>query len=304
MTDRHVSQGGLDHYRTIRTALDFAQAGDTILVHEGLYPERIDTYETPVRGGSSWSTKLTIRAYKPRGKPPERVVLRPEGGQYVVRFAEAVSQYIELRNLDLDASLVELMAIKLSRRGGLEENAASHIRFVECDIHGALHSGAHDGNETGIEIIRCRIFDNGTRPESAVNLDHGLYLGGPGVVVRDCDAFRNGASGIKLNNGAANTTNGARVSGNRCTGNGARGRVGAGILVSTGKGARIEGNYVAGNDIGIQVNRDAVGAYLGRNLLGPCRPCLPGQTTGRIYIAPEAVASTVLGAGIDANLEV
>ena len=284
--------------RPIRRALDIAQPGDVIEIHEGEWSERIDTYDGPIRGGTSWSTKLVIRA---AGDGP--VILRPSGGQYVVRFAEAASKYIELRGLDLDASLVELMAIKLSRRGGLAENAASHIRFVECDIHGALHSGAHDGNETGIEFIRCRIFDNGTRPESAKNLDHGLYLGGPGVKVIDCDVFANGASGIKLNNGSAPTTNGSRVIGNRCWGNGARGRIGAGILVSTGTGQRIEGNLVWGNDIGIQVNRDAVSATLKRNSLGPCRPCLPGQTTGRIFIFPEVQFSTVLGTGIDANVE-
>lgn len=298
MTTYHVSAPG-----SLRLALNIAKPGDVIEIHEGVYDARCDTYDGPIRGGTSWSTKLVIRAYKPPGKPRDRVVLRPSSGQYVVRFAEAASKYIELRGLDLDASLVELMAIKLSRRGGLAENAASHIRFVECDIHGALHSGAHDGNETGIEFIRCRIFDNGTRPESAKNLDHGLYLGGPGVKVIDCDVFANGASGIKLNNGSAPTTNGSRVIGNRCWGNGARGRIGAGILVSTGTGQRIEGNLVWGNDIGIQVNRDAVGATLKRNSLGPCRPCLPGQTTGRIFIFPEAQATTVLGTGIDANVE-
>ena len=46
-----------------------------------------------------------------------------------------------------------------------------------------------------------------------------------------------------------------------------------------------------------------MGATLKRNSLGPCRPCLPGQTTGRIYIFPEAQNSTVLGTGIDANVE-
>ncbi len=287
----------------LRNHLNLVRSGDTLNLLAGVYG-RIDTYEGPIQGGTSWSTKLVIRAYKPPGKPVERVVLRPEGGQYVVRFAEVVSSYIELRNLDLDASLVELMAIKLSRRGGLAENASHHIRFVECDIHGALHSGCHDGNETGIEFIRCRVFDNGTRLESAQNLDHGLYLGGPSVKVIDCDVFANGASGIKLNNGAANTTNRSEIRGNRCWGNGARGRVGAGILVSTGTGQRIIGNQVWGNDIGIQVNRDAVGAYLGRNVLGPVRPCLPGQTTGRIYIFPEAQATTVRGTGVDANVEV
>lgn len=289
---------------SLREVLSGAGAEDTVLLHQGVYHSRIDTYEGPIQGGTSWSTKLVIRAYKPRGKPHDRVVLRPEGGQYVVRFAEAASSYIELRNLDLDASLVELMAIKLSRRSGLAENAAHHVRFVECDIHGALHSGAHDGNETGIEFIRCRVFDNGTRPESNQNLDHGLYLGGPGVKVIDCDVFENGASGIKLNNGTAPTTNRSEVRGNRCWSNGIRGRVGAGILVSTGKGQRIDGNRVWGNDIGIQVNRDAAAAWVGRNTLGPCRPCLPGQTTGRIYIFPEAQATTVLGTGIDANVEV
>ena len=67
-SDLHVATGGRDTnpgtraapVRTIQHAADFAQSGDVVTVHEGVYRERI----SPPRGGESDAKRIVYQAAK------------------------------------------------------------------------------------------------------------------------------------------------------------------------------------------------------------------------------------------------
>ena len=85
----HVATNGSDSnpgtrrapFRTIQRAADRAQAGDHIIVHQGVYRERID----PPRGGSSESQRITYQA-----APGERVEIT--GSEVVTNWVRVQGQ--------------------------------------------------------------------------------------------------------------------------------------------------------------------------------------------------------------------
>src|SRR5262249_32205607 len=98
-----------------------------------------------------------------------------------------------------------------------------HIRLKNLEVKNAVYSGILTSdrgtpNEGFDEIISCHIHNNGTRS----NLDHGIYMNVPSMLVEYCDVHDNAAFGVQFDNGP--TTNGIvrfnRIYNNSTVGNG------------------------------------------------------------------------------------
>lgn len=197
----HVSKGGSDanscataqgayfttHKLTIAAGLGCLAAGDTLYIHEGTYTEQI-TESAIGAGGGSWANPVRIEAV-----PGERVILRPTGGENVIKFpAGSTRAYVIFSRLILDG---------VNAGGGANgaviyvEIGAHHLRFIDVeatngDGNGVLAGGDH------LEFLRMRVHRNGLF--SGYLISNGMYLYGDDCLVEEGEYFNNEAAGIRL----------------------------------------------------------------------------------------------------------
>ncbi len=172
---------------SFRAALDTARAGDTILLHAGIYPEAISTYDGPI------ASNLTIRAYR-RGD----VTLAPVGTDRVVMLAEASASGLRLSGLKLDASQVKIDAVKIANYA--PDRKVDRVSITDCEIWGAPHQGILAAGSYH-RFTRLKVHHCGT-----TWLDHGIYLTGDHCIISEVDAWRNAGCGIKVWDGTPQRT--------------------------------------------------------------------------------------------------
>ena len=281
---------------SFRASLDTARPGDTILIHAGEYAEAIDSYDGPIHGGTSWSTKLTIKPYR-----YDRVVLRPTSGGFVLRLAHAAASYVEigssLVDMEIDASRVTHDGVKITYSTG--DLGAHHVRLRRLRVHDAPQQGILVTGTHHVEILGGASYRNGhTSDPTMLNKYHGLYLGAGAwdCLVRDFSTWDNAAYGICEYGGEIAGRCGRNlIDGGYHVGNG-RLAMRAGVLLS-GTGSRIR-NIVS--------TRQALGIHV----YGTARDCtieseacdLRGNRDGECYVAPGAVG-TVVGTGVDGDVD-
>ena len=190
----HVSTSGNDDHagteaeplRTIQKAADRARAGDTILLHGGVYAQTV-----VLRHSGEEGKPITLT-----GRKGERAVIRPveEGqrppGQAVLLQAEAGYQHaigwIHVEGLEI-------------RHGydGVKMYNAHDVVVRDCRIHDSWNQGIL-GNGNRVVIDRNVIAGNGRDPKGDASLKHGIYATGTAFTITNNVIHSNSAYGIQV----------------------------------------------------------------------------------------------------------
>src|SRR5713101_2202123 len=186
-------------FATINHGASVLHPGDMLYIRAGTYAESLHA----IPGGTSWTTPVTVAAY-----PGETVTLQPNAGSdSVLVFAAASEEFIIVQGLIIDATNVNLDAVKITYSSNA--GASSHIRLQNDEIKNS-HNGMgvlitndpSTGNNTDYnEFINDKIHNNGSN-----SLEHGLYINSNHNLIDSCDIYNNtvynnnlGAAGIDIN---------------------------------------------------------------------------------------------------------
>jgi hypothetical protein len=250
--------------------------GDRYVLRGGTYSP-LDSYTQRIQGGTSWTKRTRIEAY--RG---ERVTFLPTASrEFCLLLAHEQNSYLQIGTPE---NLIDFDGQQISTRAGIKiTNATS----AGCAHHVAVYAHVHDSFGQGVLVTsthHVQLYgssrNNGwsTDPASA-NLDHGVYLGGGAW---DCSSFMdtsdNAAYGVHEYGGGTPGLLGRNVIGGFHYDNG---RIAdrAGILLG-GTGSKAVHVMSTRNQYGVHVYRTARGwrfdGYLEGNRLGP------------FYLDPEA----------------
>src|SRR5713101_5480671 len=239
-------------FATINHGASVLHPGDMLYIRAGTYAESLHA----IPGGTSWTTPVTVAAY-----PGETVTLQPNAGSdSVLVFAAASEEFIIIQGLILDATNVNLDAVKITYSSNA--GASSHIRPQNDEIKNA-HNGMgvlitndpSTGNNTDYnEFINDNIHDNGSN-----SLEHGLYIHSNHNLIDGCDVYNNAGYGIhfyKSSIGSSSVDDSFNiVRNNRVHDNGIFGNSGSsGILFSNGDSNLAYNNIVWNNPQGIIVD--------------------------------------------------
>jgi hypothetical protein len=190
--DWHVAPGGAGNggvgapFGTVKSALDVAQPGDTILLAPGTYSERVLTQ----RGGTE-AAPIRIRATQPRA-----AIVTQSGN--VARISHP---YVSLEGLVLDGQDAEADILQI-------ETAGSHATIDDCEIRNTRRDCVDMGGPEGVTIARSHIHgclratgSNCATPACRVDA-HGI-VGGPvrDLVVRDTEIHDFSGDAIQVDPG-------------------------------------------------------------------------------------------------------
>ena len=189
-------------FRTVNRGVRALNAGDTLLVRGGIYPESL---MRTIPAGTSWDSKVRVAAY-----PGETVWLAPDGAANVLSFglnSERGQQqaYIEIDGINLDGTRIQNDIVKVNWADGWY---AHHIRVQNAElrgrndspnspIQGILLTGADNLPVTGgNEFINLRILNVGR-----TRLDQAIYIQSPNNLVDGCEIVGHASGGIEIYNG-------------------------------------------------------------------------------------------------------
>ena len=240
--------------RTINNAVPCLQAGDTLLIRGGVYPEALNEYYRRIPSGTSWSSPVTIAGY-----PGEKAIMRPNGGPNdtdVIRVMGPAggTHHVIFRNLVLDAINMPQggpgkNGIKMTNTGSDLANEAHHIRVEGCEIMNAAAQGIL-GCGKNSEILRNNIHHNGNS-----KYDHGIYCSSENLLVDGNDVHHNFSYGIHIYKSGGPAGPNIVVRNNRTHDNASAGIIvgGVGTLaynnISWNNGSGIDVKYSQARDI-------------------------------------------------------
>jgi hypothetical protein len=189
--DRHVPS----QYSTIQAAYNACSAGDTVIVANGTYNERLQFTKSGTAG-----SPITVQAATDWGAVIDAQNLQVPVGVVIY--------------MDGSYNVVQGFDIKNGYKGGIEI-AGSHNQIIRCNIH---HNGAtfvstslgaygvfSADTTTDNSYIANYVHNNG-RISLGSNLDHGLYLCGDNELVMNNLIVTNCAFGIQVR-GSGTVTN-------------------------------------------------------------------------------------------------
>lgn len=244
-SDSNAGTSEATAFRTIAKALSVMQAGDRLLIREGIWSERISTSSQKVPSGTSWSNPVTIAAY-----PNETVTLRPLSGYSAIDITGNVSQYIIFDRLIIDSTHMSNVGIRLAGTRG-------HIRFTNCEAYGSpdnLFLLVRGSNYN--EILNCEIHHNveanvGTRPDG-----HGIYMESSNNLVAGCTFHHCTGYGVHVYTGHTGyTANNNVIRNNIAYENSTVASSSAGILIGSGSGNIAYNNICYGQPVGIMIGQ-------------------------------------------------
>jgi hypothetical protein len=224
-------------FRTIARGVSALGSGQLLYIRQGTYAESV---LNSIRGGGA-SQYTTIAAY-----PGETVTLTGRAGaSHVAYFEGPSSSYIELRDLNLDATVVTDGPVKITGPGtGRSGDAAHHIRIRGGSLNHGLGNGvlisqlAHHN-----EFLGVRIYANGL-DTVGVGYNHGLYIAAPDNVVDGCEIVHNTGYAVHLYDGSAVPSAHRNVVRNNRIHDSAWGAKQAAIIAGSGDGNQVYNNVV------------------------------------------------------------
>jgi Right handed beta helix region/Protein of unknown function (DUF1565) len=236
-------------FRTLAKAFSVVQPSGSVQIRGGTYLEAV-VNNCP--GGTSWTNSVTVQAYQ-----NEPVILRPNTGtNFVLWLQGAIKQYIQFRDLVLDAVNVNYNVVKLDRPT-TGTDTANHIRLYNCELKNSkfqalLTNFASDGNE----FQKLSIHSNGKTLDTDGLYGYAMYIKGSSNIIEDCDIYDQGSSGIQIfsTTGASeppnfNTIRRCKIH-NNCVLSAAQGR-GAGVTIASGSQNLVYNNLIYVNFRGI-----------------------------------------------------
>ena len=246
------------------------KAGDTLYLRGGTYNQGILSSQMRIPSGTSWSNPVTIAGY-----PGETVTLKPSSGSIleINGYNGGTYQYLVIDHLVMDATNSGSVFIGGSGAHDIRlsntEVKNSKKLGPACSLGGPeVCPGAQGVSVYGaarIEFSNMNVHDNGTN-----RLDHGFYVCGHDMVIRDSEIWNNSGYGIQVYDSASpGCSSGTQLLNNRIHDNRGDGAVtlnhgsglafvgnrvernsGEGVQAPCGSGAkniRIEGNTFSGN---------------------------------------------------------
>jgi parallel beta-helix repeat protein len=166
---RRCSDGQQHCFNSIQAALDFEEYGDTILIREGFYPEKL-----LIESKDPGEGIITISNYK-----NESVSIdgnNPSIGPLITIESDHVringlkishSNSFGIISRDTDSIIITNCEVSYSSDGGIVFVDASDIIVRDCKVHHNNYRGleaAHEAismhNVHGFEVARCEVFDN------------------------------------------------------------------------------------------------------------------------------------------------
>ncbi|MDP2949182.1 MAG: right-handed parallel beta-helix repeat-containing protein [Chloroflexota bacterium] len=223
-------------WRTIQHAADVAVAGDTVVVRQGTYQERV----TLARSGEE-GKPITFRA-----SPGEKVTLDGGGeeseafglekGVSHVRLEGFVLQdfrvwtiFLHGTNKDIEITDIETeggeggIHMTLGEHGKPQEGPVEDVVIRDSNFHDHVYGGIDctPGPCNRLRIIDTRSHDNGGEGDWGAD-GIGVEMGDD-IVIEGCQVYGNGGDGIDLNSRDTGAVSNVVVSGCSVWGNGRNG---------------------------------------------------------------------------------
>jgi parallel beta-helix repeat protein len=167
-------------WRTLRKAFSSLAPGETALVKNGTYGERLDV--TGAQSGTASAPK-TLAAY-PGHAPVLTNLMRPDG-----------LQYWRFRGLTFAPIALDTGVYAVGATANLEFESCT---FRDCPLGSGMVSEKTCSN---MQWWRCTFTNNGRAASNNGMYDHGLYLKSANSVVANCIFSRNSSCGIHMYNG-------------------------------------------------------------------------------------------------------
>jgi hypothetical protein len=285
------------HVSRISDGLAQAGPGDTIHLLDGIYAEGIDDRSQVIRGGTSWSKKLTIGRCPARANS-EVIIRPPAGAEFVLYLTKPSSSFIEFRGLTFDGSHVLHDALKFTN-ASYDPLAAGphHVRVRDCVVKNAPGNGVLTTCSHYHQFIRSTFSGNG----GCDRLRHGMYLSGHHNLVSECDFTLNAGGGCEVwDSSEPPQSNDNQIEYCRAWDNGqsaANGNEtggGNGFGIGGGSGNVVYRCVAFDNVIGIQVGMNSIGATLRENhSTGNTCPWPPAGSSADYYY-DEGATNTLL----------
>ena len=236
-------------FGTIKKGLSVMGAGDTLYLRGGTYNEGIDSQNETLPSGTSWSNPITIAA-----NPGETVTLTR--GLGINSYNQGTYQYIVMDSLIIDASNVDGAGVFI---GGPNTH---HIRLQNGEVKN-MHSlgpacslgpaevcpggqGVQSYAASFVEFINLKVHDNGVN-----RLDHGFYVCGNNITIRDSDVYNNSGYGIQIYDGSSpGCSINTQIYNNRIHDN----RGDGGVTLNDGDNIQFYNNLVYNNTNGVAIS--------------------------------------------------
>ena len=221
------------------TVLGKMQAGDTLFLHGGTYNQRLFSGSLRIPSGTSWSNPVTIAS-----APGETAVLP---GVDLNGYGSGTYQFIAFDRLTVEGSGVFFGG------SGVHDIRMSNSEVKNVKQHGPAcslggpdvcpgYSGVSVYGAANVEFRSMQVHDNGLN-----RLDHGFYVCGHNLVIRDSDIWNNSGYGIQVYDSSnPGCSSGTQLLNNRIHDN----RGDGAITLNHGSGLAVVGNRIEHNSGG------------------------------------------------------
>lgn len=243
--------------RTVTAGLKcLTQPGDTLLLREGAYHERLvfTLEEEGHLAETSWDLPITIKPHD-----DEHVELNPSAGDAVIHILNPQKHSLHLEGLHINAT---------QSTTGIRIEGAQHVHLHTMTIMGALGSGvqimADHSSATknhGVFLTNLDIHHNG---------QHGVVAEGSSLVIQNSQIHENAGGGILLTGKVAHGSPFPRLWNNRLWKNGVD-QGGWGIQVLTTTPTVLYGNVLKQHAHGLSIVGNGTISHLiaHNSILGP-----------------------------------
>ncbi len=250
---RSCGSGSYAVYDSIQGAADNTSAGDTVLIREGTYKEKV----SPPQSGTSGNW-ITYEAYD-----DENVMIKSGSAWGLILSTDYDLEYLYFKNIHIQADN--------DTKGfgaGCNETIKKHIVLDGLEIDGALMGTQLWGGVDEIEIKNCTFKNNQiglyTTSTSNINIDNNTFQDGK---VYDSSIGRDHIR-IHTNHGSTEQIENTMNTNVKIRDNTVKGAVRQGILVFTADKVLVSGNHCYKNGAtGIQIEGDGSCSIVGTNIV-------------------------------------
>lgn len=214
------------------------QPGDTLLLREGAYPERLvfTLDEEGLLAETSWDLPITIKPHA-----DEHVELNPTAGDAVIHILNPQQHSLHLEGLHINATQSTI---------GIRIESAQHVHLHTMTIMGAIGPG--------VQIMADHPFATKNHGIFLTNLDihhngqHGVVADGSSLVIQNSQIHENAGGGILLTGAVAHGSPFPRLWNNRLWKNGLD-QGGWGIQIQTTIPTVLYGNVLKQHAHGLSI---------------------------------------------------
>ncbi len=221
---------------SLPTGMGLTVAGNTLLLFGGTYTNSIRPAEMTINSGTSAANTVTVKNVA--GQVP--IISPTHAAAIDINSSSTVYRYIVFDGLVLDGASVQ-------SAGFLGGSAVSDITIQNGEIRFGKQSGGAPGFAVyappRVKFRNMKIHDNGLN-----NLDHGLYVCAPDMIIEENEFYNNTGYGLQLSDSAnPGCANNVIIRNNRFHDNATSGGGAAAVSLNHGSNIRFYNNLVYNN---------------------------------------------------------